>query len=75
MPASGNISKGFLTDSETDVEEFLSGWACNVNMGFVYGMGYSWPLGDITKPGAIEIGIYSPQFGLSCMYTARFWPP
>jgi hypothetical protein len=66
VPLSLNVSHGFLTDSEVDVEKFLTGYACNVNMGLGPGIGYTW--NNISNPGALEVGLYTPQFGASCMY-------
>jgi hypothetical protein len=71
VPFSFNLSQGYLADPEADVESFLIGNACNVNLGAIYGNGYTY--NNIKEPGALEIGVYSPQFGVSCMWGFKIW--
>jgi hypothetical protein len=72
VPMSFNLSQGFLADPEADVESFLKGYACNVNMGLGPGGGYTY--NSPTKPGALEAGLYTPQFGGSCGWGFKVWP-
>ena len=78
VPISGNISGGWLMESEKpdpqDLQRFLTGWGGNVNLGFIVGLGGTTTLPSFSK-WSIETGLYSPQFGISIFHSWLIWSP
>ena len=63
LPASANLSAGWLCQTETprkeELQGFLTGWGTTVNIGAVIGLGVS----ESGERKAIEFGLYWPQIG------------
>ena len=69
LPASANLSAGWLcqadTPTEEEVQSFLTGWGATINFGAVIGLGVS----ESGGRKAMEFGLYWPQIGGSIYHS------